>query len=239
MDGLGVVALIQCTARETRAIHGTDLRAPQSVSYVTAVTSVRSLSRREALQRIFATATLAATLDLPLLGAEDVRRLGWDPNLLEKEIPWPRLLTDAEKRLAAALADVIIPADEHGPPASAVGVADFIDEWISAPYEQQRDDRTLIRGGLAWIDAEALRRHGSGFIACSGDQQAAIVDAILQPGGENARPPREFFVRFRYLVVGGYYTTPDGWRAIGYTGNVPLGSFDGPPRAVLERLDLV
>src|SRR5215213_7556657 len=114
------------------------------------------LSRREALRRIIAASALASTLNLRGFAAElDAPGIGFDPNLLKKDIPWPRLLTPAEKAAATALADVILPADEFGPAASVLGVPDFIDEWISAPYEQQMKDRKIIRDGLAWIDAEA------------------------------------------------------------------------------------
>lgn len=43
-----------------------------------------------------------------------------------------------------ALADVLLPADAHGPAPSAVGIADFFDEWLSAPYPIQQADRALI-----------------------------------------------------------------------------------------------
>jgi hypothetical protein len=72
-------------------------------------------------------------------------------------------MTAAEKRATAALADVLIPSDEFGPAASAVGVVDFLDEWISAPYEPQQRDAKVIREGLAWLDAESERRAGKVF----------------------------------------------------------------------------
>ena len=39
-------------------------------------------------------------------------------------------------------------------------------------------------------------------------------------------------------MAGGYYSTREGWQAIGYVGNVALGAFAGPPREVRERLGL-
>src|SRR5260221_10674683 len=90
-----------------------------------------ALTRREAVQRILVASALATWLDITAFGAEEVRRIGHDPNVMKKEIPWPRVLTDAEKKIVAALGDIIIPEDEHGPAASAVGVPDFIDEWVS------------------------------------------------------------------------------------------------------------
>ena len=40
---------------------------------------------------------------------------------------------------------------------------DFIDEWISAPYPQQRGDREIVLPGLKWIEAEAQKRFGKAF----------------------------------------------------------------------------
>src|SRR5215210_8011381 len=121
-------------------------------------TAPLTLSRREALRRIIAATALTASMNLRGFSVEEVPGIGFDPNLLKKEIPWPRLLTAAEKRAVTALADLIIPADEFGPAASAVGVPDFIDEWVSAPYDQQIKDRKIIRAGLAWLEGESTKR---------------------------------------------------------------------------------
>src|SRR6202035_3956091 len=48
----------------------------------------------------------------------------------------PLVMTETERRTAAALCDVILPADEVSPSASSIGVVDFLAEWVSAPYEQ-------------------------------------------------------------------------------------------------------
>ena len=86
-----------------------------------------------------------------------------DPDLVNPELLWPKLLTAEERATAAAVCDVIIPADERSPAASAVGVHDFVDEWVSAPYPRQKEDRQTIRGGLAWINTEADKRFGRRF----------------------------------------------------------------------------
>ncbi|HYP15660.1 MAG TPA: hypothetical protein VEQ65_00505, partial [Opitutus sp.] len=58
----------------------------------------------------------------------------------------------------------------------------------------------------------------------------------------NAKPefkqPAAFFARFRDLTAGGFYTTPQGMKDLGYIGNVPLPSFDGPPPELLKKLGL-
>ena len=119
------------------------------------------LSRRDALKRVIGLSVALSALDVPAFAQLGARGIGGDPNLFKKEIPWPRVLSDAEKRTVAALADLIIPADEHGPAASAVGVPDFIDEWVSAPYEQQQGrPRVDRRGGAKALWQRICGHHG-------------------------------------------------------------------------------
>ena len=153
---------------------------------------------------------------------------------------WPLVMSDMERRTAAALCDVILPADEVSPSASSVGVVEFIAEWVSAPYEQQKYDRKLILGGLAWIDAESKRRFGKSFDALQHTEQRAICDDICSEKQAKSRfaKPANFFARYRDLTAGGYYTTPAGRKDVQYIGNVPLKSFEGPPRALLQKLGL-
>ena len=200
--------------------------------------TISDISRRDALKRVIGLSVALSALDMPAFAQVGVRGIGTDPNLLKKEIPWPRVLTDAEKRTVTALADVIIPADEHGPAASAVGVPDFIDEWVSAPYEQQERDLKVIRGGLAWIDGESQKRFGKRFADAVPEQQAAILDDIVKEGTDARKQAHSFFTLFRDRVAGGYYSTPEGWKAIGYVGNVPMVEFPGPPPEVMKHLGL-
>ena len=61
-----------------------------------------------------------------------------------------------------------------------------------------------------------------------------FVPATKPPFQEAAR----FFSKFRNLTLGGYYTTNVGMQDVGYLGNMPLTSFDGPPPEVMERLGI-
>ncbi|HVU23443.1 MAG TPA: gluconate 2-dehydrogenase subunit 3 family protein [Opitutus sp.] len=195
----------------------------------------------------YAGAALAPRLSLgatPGAGAAAAARgYGTDPDLLKTYKPgdlWPLTLTEPQRRTAIALCDVIIPADEHSPAASTVGVHDFIDEWISAPYPEQQEDRPVIVDGLAWIDAEAQKRFGLAFAAAVPAQQTAICDDVCD---EAAAKPEfkagaRFFARFRDLTSGGFYTTPEGMKDLRYIGNVPLPAFDGPPPELIKQLGL-
>jgi hypothetical protein len=168
---------------------------------------------------------------------------GTDPNLTKVYQPgefWPLTLTPAQKATAAALADVILPKDPLGPAASDVGVVEMIDEWVSAPYPQQQADQPVVIEGLAWIELESGKRFNKPFAQLTSAQHRAICDDVCYAPKAAAHFKRaaEFFGRFRSLCAAAYYSTPPGWAAIGYVGNVALERFDGPPAEVLEKLGL-
>lgn len=168
---------------------------------------------------------------------------GTDPDLLKTYKPgdvWPLTLTEDQRLTTAVLCDTIIPADAQGPSASAVRVHEFIDEWVSAPYPGHDDDRKLIVEGLAWIEAESQKRFGNRFANLVLRQKNRICDDICyEPEAKpEFKTAARFFKRFRDLTAGGYYTTPEGMKDIGYVGNVALERFDGPPPEVLKKLGL-
>jgi hypothetical protein len=168
---------------------------------------------------------------------------GTDPNLVKAYTPgdyWPLTLSAAELRTAAALCDVIVPAEGLVPGASAVGVPDFIDEWVSAPYPNCVKDRKVIVEGLDWIEAESARRFGKGFADASGEQRVALCEDLAPEAAENSplETGSRFFKRFRNLTTAGFFTTPVGMKDLGYVGNVPLATFDGPPADLVAKLGL-
>jgi hypothetical protein len=168
---------------------------------------------------------------------------GTDPDLsasFRPGEPWPLTLTSAQRRLAALLSDLIIPADEVSPSASAVGVVDFIDEWVSAPYSDFQRDRGVVLGGFLWLDEESRRRFGSDFSTLEPAAQRAICDDICDErrAGKAMRDGAHFFALYRDLTAGGFYSSPAGRKDLGYIGNVPLKRFDGAPAAVLAKLGL-
>jgi hypothetical protein len=153
---------------------------------------------------------------------------------------WPLTLSDARRREVAALCDIIVPADDHSPSASSVGVTDFIDEWVSAPYPSNVADSKVIGEGLDWVDAESKKRYGAPFADATDAQRLSLCEEISRdaPAGSDLEPASKFFKRFRNLTTGGFYTTPAGMKDLGYVGNVPLARFDGPPADLIEKLGL-
>lgn len=210
------------------------------------MTSLPPINRRTAVQWMFAAAAATALSPQLARGKEWVAArngYGTDPDLAKNYRPgelWPLTFTAAQRRTVAALCDVIIPADADSPSASAVGVVDFLDEWVSAPYPDQVADRAIVLPGLAWIDAEAQRRFGKDFAGLAGPQQAAICDDVCHAARAKPefRQAAAFFARYRDLTAGAFYTTPEGTKDLRYVGNVALASYDGPPPEVLRRAGL-
>ncbi|MEL7542081.1 MAG: gluconate 2-dehydrogenase subunit 3 family protein, partial [Pseudomonadota bacterium] len=74
----------------------------------------------------------------PLLGTPETisgTRYGADPDMLDPQVTWERTMTRQQLQLVAALCDVVMPASDALPAASMLGVPDFVDEWVSSPYE--------------------------------------------------------------------------------------------------------
>ena len=221
------------------------------------------LTRRRALQVLaagaagaaaFSTGACADELDSGVPGPEDAasftgatsggnpRAAGTptDPDMVSPVVWWDLVLTEDELATVAALCDVIIPEDEHSPGAAALGAHNFIDEWVSAPYDGNRNDLVLVRGGLVWLDVESAARFGGRFTDLTLEQKHAICDDICWEANAASeyRVAARFFDRVRDLTSTAFWTTAEGMADLGFVGNRPVPTFDGPPPEVLERLGL-
>jgi hypothetical protein len=164
----------------------------------------------------------------------------WDPDLLHPSKDWPRKLSATELATLAVLCDTIIPADARSPAASAVGVPAWINEYVSSPLEGQQRDLVRVRGGLAWLNLEAMKRFGKPFRQATAAQRAEICDAICYL--PNAKPEFQAAARFfdlvRDLTAVGFYTTYEGMKDLGYIGNVALPHFPEVSPEIRTKLGL-
>jgi hypothetical protein len=200
------------------------------------------MDRRTALKWVGSAMVVFPMLELKGFGdaSPALKETLTDPNLLHPGKLWDRVLTPEELRGVAALSDVIIPADDESPSASKVGIADFFDEWVSAPYPQQQIDLKQLRDGLGWLKSESQKRFQKEFADLSEEQKTAICDDICyEPKSKpEFKTAAEFFARFRDLTATGFYTSTEGMKDLRYKGNVPLSTFKGPPHEVLQYLKL-
>jgi hypothetical protein len=159
----------------------------------------------------------------PKMGGERITRgYGTDPKLTKPEkAPWSRIMIPAQLQTAAILADFILPASGAAPSASALGIPDFVDEWVSAPYPDQLKDRPLVMNGLNALGAKVLKANAADRAAALAALPASTDPTVMA-----------FWKKFRGLTIGAYYTTEAGFKDIGYIGNVARTVDPGPSAEV-------
>jgi len=201
------------------------------------------MNRRMAL-KVLAVLTAASTLRVSAGDARHTsapRNTPTDPDLVAPVVPWARTLSADQLATLAVLCDLILPADARSPAASALGAHDYIDEWVSAPYERQRQDATLVRDGLVWLDQESHRRFAARFRELGEASRRAIADDVcfLPRAAPEHRDAARFFALVRNLTADAVWTSTEGMADLGYVGNVPLPTWGPPPPDVLKKLGLL
>ena len=169
---------------------------------------------------------------------------GKDPDLIiPPKSPWPKTLTSEQLTLVAVLADIIVPREGDVPSAREVSVPDVIDEWVSAPYKKQQNDRDIILHGITWINDEAKLRFNQNFVELTEQNQFTIIDDIAYQNAtlaEEYHQPAKAFSRLRKLVLAAFFCTPEGTKDLGYQGNVAIaGDYPGPSDEAMEHLNIV
>ncbi len=188
-------------------------------------------TRRGLLKAIGGTAALAAGGLPPALG-QHVHEEAAATGPLDKGPGYePASLTKHEYATVRVLGDLIVPADEHSPAASAGGAAEFIDFLCSRSDEMNE----IYTGGLAWLDNYMLAQFGATFVNAKPDEQTAVLDRIAYK--KNAHdatlaPGVHFFAWMRATVVDAFYTSPAGVKDVGYEGNTALSEFRVPEAAI-------
>ena len=170
----------------------------------------------------------------PKAGGASARGYGTDPNLVKPApAPWPRIMTAVQLQTAAVLADHILPASGGAPSASALGVPDFLNEWVSAPYPDQAKDRPTLLGGLDRLRSKALWKYKKEAWLLDAGTRDSMLGALAKSKEEDLA----FFKRFRRLTIGAYYTTPQGFKDLGYVGNVARTKDPGPSPEVMAQIE--
>jgi hypothetical protein len=185
-----------------------------------------NLSRRELMARLAAGAAIIGTAD-----AQHVHDSVAQEKSAQSGTYKPKALTDHEYATLRKLSDYIIPADEHSPGALAAGAADFIDFLCNASDEM----RDIYTGGLLWLDDAMARRHdGKTFLESAPAQQTAMLDLIAfrKNASPELNPGIQFFAFCRRMVADAYYTTPIGYKDVGFMGNSGMAEFTVPKEAV-------
>ncbi|HTS87612.1 MAG TPA: gluconate 2-dehydrogenase subunit 3 family protein [Gemmatimonadales bacterium] len=188
------------------------------------------INRREALRILGLIPLLAAGISPAEVAraAESARRALGSSGFT------PAFFTGHEYATVRVLAELVIPRDDRSGGALDAGVPEFIDFIL----HERQSMQTPIRGGLAWLDAEAVARFGHEFVDILDVDRRAILDGIAWP--KKAKPEHSqgvaFFNEFRDLVASGYFSSRMGVEDLRYVGNRVVGEWTGCPPEALAKL---
>jgi hypothetical protein len=124
-----------------------------------------------------------------------------------------RRFTQAQRKLLAGVLNRIIPSAGGLPGAGDLGVAEFVETWVSKDNRLRRQ----FNQSLAQIEITAAAQ-GRGFLELSGGAQDAVLKQV-----ESEQP--QFFDALVLHTYNGYYTNPQVFQLIGYTQSAQ----DQPP----------
>ena len=178
------------------------------------------LSRRDALKLAMGVGAAVMIPLVPVEVAEAAQQAvaGGKPLAL-------KFFTAAQHRTVDALADVIIPADEHSPGARAARVADYLDFILN---ESSAEAKQAWKDGVAVLDAASTAQFGTPFADLAGEQQVAIVALAARNEGNPTNPLETFFGEAKGRTIHGYYTSEIGiHQELKYKGNQFLPEFVG------------
>ena len=137
----------------------------------------------------------------------------------------PQFFTAGQLETVAAVAETIIPTDEHSPGARAARVHEFIDTIVAdSPAEAKK----LWIDGLAALDSTAREQYGKPFGSCMPDQQTELLQKTSLHEDHPLTLQERFFHAAKSATVDGYYTSQIGiHQDLQYQGNTALAEFPG------------
>ncbi len=219
--------------------------------------SLEALSRRAALRRIAVALTVAGFgHGMDRADAAQVHGQVDEERTLRGEYE-VKYFNEHEFKTLETLSELIVPADGGGPSGRDGGAPEFIDLLAS----QNEELAAIFTGGILWLDNASSARHGKRFADCAQDQQAGLLDALVdaernETGDDTRWDTREyarfsvfgvktpsdlrrglqFFEWARRLIVDAYYTSPAGIKDLGFLGNSSHTEYKVPQEAIDHAL---
>ena len=145
--------------------------------------------------------------------------------------PWAPKVFDAHQNdTVVVLSELIIPQTDT-PGAKAAKVNEFVDLVLDDASES---DRKQFLKGLAWMDARSQELFGTDFVSAAPEQQTALLDLIAWRKNQSPELNAgiQFFAFCRRMVADAYYTTPIGFKEVGFMGNGAVSQFSVPKEAL-------
>ncbi len=137
----------------------------------------------------------------------------------------PEFFSAGQLALVDDLSDLILPADERSRGARAALVARYIDVTVADASE---DVQLRWRSGLEALGELCHERFGTGFAACSPEQQNHILADLAAAEEDPASGAERFFALVKRATIDGYYTSEVGiHEELQYEGNTAVDEFPG------------
>src|SRR4030095_4792524 len=165
--------------------------------YESAMSNEKNISRRSALKVIavgVGTATTLPILNNNALGQQGAHDTQKAAATIAPAKAGGRFFTPHELETVDSISNLIIPADEHSPGASAAGTYAFIDLMVS---ESSDEVKKLWRDGLAAVDKMSETRSSAAFLRSSQEQQIALLKAISRNERRPTAIEEQFFVAIK------------------------------------------
>jgi hypothetical protein len=180
-----------------------------------------TFSRRAALQALGATVGAAAVWpylsDSSAEAFAAIQTTGAPPKLA--------FLTAAQYATVDAVAETIIPADDHSPGARAARVADYIDLLLA---ESDRPTQEAWTAGVTALDTASHERFGAPYARLTAVQASDLLADISRKELDPQTPLEHFFAAAKSATIHGYYTSEIGiQQELEYKGNRFLQEFVG------------
>ncbi len=185
------------------------------------------LSRREAIKAIAGAAGAAAGFPIVIIAApRAIPSLPPAAKASASAITYaPRFFNSHQMETLAALAETILPTDQHSPGARAAGVRDYIDEIVA---DSEQDQKDLWTRGLAAVDKMVEQQYGKKFVDCAQGRLETFLRNISANEIHPETLEERFFVALKRAVINGYYTSAIGiHKELEYQGNTALSDFPG------------
>jgi hypothetical protein len=155
------------------------------------------IDRRDALAGIVA--MFGASLFAPI-----ARAATGDVTPISSGAPSAAVFTPPQRALMTALSERVMPTTDT-PGAIAAGVPEFIEKLL-ADWAAPEDRRPII-AGLDALEARSRADYSVAGAEATPEQQDALLTLAMEdklPGG------KDFFEKFRQLVITGYFTSDVG-----------------------------
>jgi hypothetical protein len=150
----------------------------------------------------------------PVTSGVVLSRIGMAPEI--------RFFSPAEQAVAAALCDRLL--DQHGE--AKIPVVNMIDARLAEEqtdgwhYQDMPEDGRAWRGTLAALDSDAQDRYGTGFAACTHEQQKTLIQAVQDLGADtwHGLPAQQVWSLWTRYACTAFYSHPSAWNEIGFPG---------------------